>query len=86
VREVIGLINFKSALTFQPLPEDEPYRSKLDITKAEEILGWKPKVSIRKGLLRRIKMRKNNNSHLFLLIFQFLSKNCFSLKTSNHCI
>jgi dTDP-glucose 4,6-dehydratase len=37
-----------------PLPEDDPKQRKPDITKAREILGWEPKVSLEEGLERTI--------------------------------
>ena len=30
--------------------EDDPHKRKPDITKAKDLLGWEPKVSLRKGL------------------------------------
>ena len=36
--------------TFYELPEDDPIKRKPDITKAINILNWKPKVSRKKGL------------------------------------
>jgi len=39
-----------SELRFEPLPQDDPTRRRPDITKAKNILGWEPKVSLREGL------------------------------------
>jgi UDP-glucuronate decarboxylase len=39
-----------SMITFHPLPTDDPKQRKPDITKATEILGWKPTVSLDDGL------------------------------------
>lgn len=33
-----------------PMPEDDPIRRCPDISRAKEILGWEPKVSLQKGL------------------------------------
>jgi UDP-glucuronate decarboxylase len=52
--KVIDHTNSKSAISFQPLPEDDPHRRNPDITKAREILGWEPKVSLNYGLMRTI--------------------------------
>jgi nucleoside-diphosphate-sugar epimerase len=43
-----------SPITFHPLPEDDPRRRCPDISRAEELLGWKPKISLEQGLSRTI--------------------------------
>jgi UDP-glucuronate decarboxylase len=53
-QKVISLTGSKSSLTYRPLPEDDPLRRWPDISKAKEILGWKPKISLEKGLLQTI--------------------------------
>lgn len=42
--------NSSSELVFEDLPEDDPKKRKPDITKAKNILGWEPKVSIDQGI------------------------------------
>ncbi len=37
-------------LQFCPLPEDDPKQRRPDITKAQTLLGWSPKVSLEQGL------------------------------------
>ena len=37
-------------IVFKPLPMNDPARRKPDITKAMDILNWKPLVSRKKGL------------------------------------
>jgi UDP-glucuronate decarboxylase len=56
------LTNSKSPLTFYPLPEDDPRRRCPDISKAERLLGWKPKISLEEGLRRTVMwfQRKGN--------------------------
>lgn len=39
-----------SEIMFYPLPEDDPRRRCPDVTKATEILGWRPKVKLEEGL------------------------------------
>jgi UDP-glucuronate decarboxylase len=34
-----------------PLPEDDPQQRRPDITRAEKLLGWSPRVSLREGLI-----------------------------------
>nr|XP_043619244.1 UDP-glucuronic acid decarboxylase 2-like [Erigeron canadensis] len=43
-------IDPNAKIEFRENTEDDPHKRKPDITKAKELLGWKPKVSLRKGL------------------------------------
>jgi dTDP-glucose 4,6-dehydratase len=49
-QEVLAVTGSKSRIRFEALPEDDPARRKPDITKAKELLGWSPNVSLREGL------------------------------------
>jgi dTDP-glucose 4,6-dehydratase len=49
-REVQALVGSHSEIVFMPLPQDDPLRRKPDITRARNLLGWSPKVSLREGL------------------------------------
>jgi dTDP-glucose 4,6-dehydratase len=40
----------KSAIDYRPLPQDDPKRRRPDITRAREVLGWEPKVSLDDGI------------------------------------
>ena len=40
----------KSEIVFEPLPTDDPQVRKPDITRAKELLGWEPSVSLEQGL------------------------------------
>ncbi len=51
---IIELSGSSSKIVFKERPEDDPDRRRPDITKAKEILGWEPKVSVREGLKRTI--------------------------------
>jgi UDP-glucuronate decarboxylase len=51
---VIELTGSESELIFQPLPQDDPKRRRPDITRAGEILDWKPQTSLREGLGKTI--------------------------------
>ncbi|KAH0928130.1 hypothetical protein HID58_013857, partial [Brassica napus] len=42
-------------IEFRPNTEDDPHKRKPDITKAKELLGWEPKVSLRQGLPLMVK-------------------------------
>ncbi|XP_023524503.1 UDP-glucuronic acid decarboxylase 2-like [Cucurbita pepo subsp. pepo] len=37
-------------IEYRPNTEDDPHKRKPDITKAKDLLGWEPKVSLQKGL------------------------------------
>lgn len=50
VQVVKETIDPNAKIEFRPNTEDDPHKRKPDITKAKELLGWKPKVSLRKGL------------------------------------
>ena len=52
--KVIELINSKSEIIFKPLPADDPKQRKPDISLARQVLGWEPKVSLEKGLIKTI--------------------------------
>jgi len=44
----------KSKIVFKPLPQDDPMQRRPDITLAMKKLGWKPKVSLDKGLTETV--------------------------------
>ena len=52
--EIIEITGTKSQVIHKNLPLDDPTRRQPDITKATQILGWKPKVSRQEGLNRTI--------------------------------
>ena len=48
-----------SNIVFEDLPQDDPLSRKPDISKAKDILGWEPNVSIKEGLQKTIEYFKN---------------------------
>jgi UDP-glucuronate decarboxylase len=52
--KVIELTNSKSKIVKEPLPSDDPKQRKPDIQKANEVLGWKPEVTLSEGLKKTI--------------------------------
>ena len=48
--EIVALGGNNNKIIFKPLPKNDPVKRKPDITKAMDILNWKPKVSRKKGL------------------------------------
>ena len=43
-------IDPNAKIEIRPNTEDDPHKRKPDISRAKELLGWEPKVSLRKGL------------------------------------
>ncbi|NQU98297.1 SDR family oxidoreductase [Candidatus Woesearchaeota archaeon] len=63
------LTGSKSKLVFKELPVDDPTKRRPDISKARELLGWKPGIELEEGLKRTIEwfkilpMVKNHDSN-----------------------
>ncbi|HAH88287.1 MAG TPA: NAD-dependent dehydratase [Armatimonadetes bacterium] len=55
---VIKLSGSRSRIQFHPAAEDDPRRRKPDISKAEQLLEWRPKVPLEEGLADTIKWYK----------------------------
>ena len=51
---VIELAKSKSEIQFKTLPQDDPQRRKPEISMANQVLGWYPKVRLEDGLLKTI--------------------------------
>ena len=49
-KEIIALTGTDQQIVFKPLPVDDPKQRKPDISKAQSILGWEPKVDRAEGL------------------------------------
>ena len=47
---IIKLMGSKSKIKYEPLPIDDPKVRQPDISRAKEILGWYPKISVEEGL------------------------------------
>ncbi len=57
---VIELAGSTSEIELHPRPVDDPERRQPDITKAQTLLGWSPRIDVREGLTRTIEWFKNN--------------------------
>ena len=47
---IVSLIGSRSKIEFRPLPEDDPGQRCPDITLANEVLRWSPKIELQNGL------------------------------------
>jgi dTDP-glucose 4,6-dehydratase len=53
-RTVVELTESRSEIVFEALPVDDPKVRQPDITRARDLLGWQPEVSLRDGLRKTI--------------------------------
>lgn len=53
-QKIINLTNSNSQIVFRSLPADDPLQRKPDISQAQGILDWQPKVSLQEGLTETI--------------------------------
>jgi dTDP-glucose 4,6-dehydratase len=51
---ILKLTGSKSSIIHKPLPVDDPKQRQPDITRARQLLGWEPKVSLETGLRQTI--------------------------------
>ena len=57
-QKIITLTNSKSKVSFASLPQDDPLKRRPDISKAKNILNWKPSIDLEEGLNRTINFFK----------------------------
>jgi dTDP-glucose 4,6-dehydratase len=53
-RVVKGVTGSASEIEFRPLPEDDPRQRRPDTTRATDVLGWGPTISLEDGLARTL--------------------------------
>jgi UDP-glucuronate decarboxylase len=51
---VVGMVGSRSRIVHRPLPENDPKQRQPDISLAQELLGWKPRVALKEGLVSTI--------------------------------
>lgn len=61
-RALKDLTAYKGELVHSDLPGDDPQRRQPDITKARDLLGWVPKISLTAGLELTLEYFKNHRS------------------------
>ncbi|GGG90044.1 UDP-glucuronic acid decarboxylase family protein [Silvibacterium dinghuense] len=47
---VLKVTGSKSKIVYRPLPQDDPMQRKPDISKAQRLFGWEPKIDLETGL------------------------------------
>ena len=57
-KKINELTGSQSRIVFHPLPQDDPQVRQPDISKARELLGWEPQVSLEEGLKKTIQYFK----------------------------
>lgn len=55
VAVILEMTGSRSALTFTPLPTDDPKVRRPDISQARHLLDWEPKTELTEGLMKTIK-------------------------------
>ena len=53
-RMIVGLVGSRSKIVHRVLPENDPKQRQPDISLAQELLNWKPRVALKHGLTRTI--------------------------------
>jgi UDP-glucuronate decarboxylase len=51
---IIALVGSRSRIVRRPLPENDPRQRQPDISRAQELLDWKPRVALKEGLISTI--------------------------------
>jgi UDP-glucuronate decarboxylase len=76
VRELVDLVVAMTSTTarvvFQPLPEDDPRRRRPDISRAMQLLDWRPEVDLRQGLEATIAWFSNEANSVARPVFSDL--------------
>lgn len=53
-QEVARICGSKTEIKYMPLPQDDPRQRKPDITRAQQLLNWKPTIPLREGLEKTV--------------------------------
>jgi UDP-glucuronate decarboxylase len=51
---ILDMTNSRSQLVYRQLPQDDPQQRQPDITKAQDLLDWKPTTKLADGLAKTI--------------------------------
>ena len=61
-KTIIRMTQSKTVIQFHPLPQDDPKKRQPDITRARNLLGWEPRVSLEEGLRKTIDFFKKSEA------------------------
>jgi len=61
---VIDVADSRSEIVYSALPMDDPKVRQPDISRARELLGWEPTVSLREGLRRVVAFERSNRPYV----------------------
>jgi UDP-glucuronate decarboxylase len=50
----VSLVGSRSKIVHQPLPENDPKQRQPDISLAQEVLDWQPRIALKEGLEKTI--------------------------------
>jgi dTDP-glucose 4,6-dehydratase len=53
-RKILEITGSESEIVHKPLPENDPKVRKPDITRAQQLLGWSPQISLAEGLKKTV--------------------------------
>src|SRR5438445_272996 len=57
--EVMRMCGSNASVKYLPLPQDDPKQRQPNITRAEELLGWRPAIALREGLEKTVAYFRN---------------------------
>jgi dTDP-glucose 4,6-dehydratase len=63
-KRVLAVTGSRSAIRYEPLPQDDPKQRCPDITKARTLLGWEPKIDLETGLRMSLEYFRQASSQL----------------------
>ena len=52
--QVISLVGSRSRIVHRALPENDPKQRQPDISRAQELLNWQPRIALKEGLIKTI--------------------------------
>jgi dTDP-glucose 4,6-dehydratase len=61
--EIIRITETKSTIEYKPLPVDDPKVRQPDISRAKQVLGWKPCVDFEEGIKKTIEYFSDSLKH-----------------------
>jgi UDP-glucuronate decarboxylase len=57
--QMISLTGSRSRIVYRALPENDPKQRQPDISRAQELLDWRPQIALKDGLIKTIAYFEN---------------------------